>query len=210
MKQKIWNRGILLLVFVLLWGCASHQELTVGTLQKEQAVKLVKRDGTSETVVIKNRDANTITYISGADHQEHQIAVRDVVRVEPTDQVFDYQAYPISKAEIQKNKKSYNTWGYALGGAVLGGAAGLVVALPFWYADVGGIPPYFVAGAGAVAGSIYFAYRGKEKDRREAIERIRVEREAQRIIEEEKKRVEQLKKEREKLKKELEQKKETK
>ncbi len=206
MKRVFGSMMSVVLVVILLAGCGAQKELTVGTLQKRQAVKLVKRDGHTENVVIQNRDANTLTYVSEIDHQVHQIALKDVLRVEPTDKVFDDLAYPISEAEIRKNKTSYNTWGYALGGAVVGGAAGLLVGLPFWYADVDNIPPYFVAGAGAVAGSIYFAYKGQEKDRREAIERIRVEREAQRVIEQEKKKVEQLKQEKEKLQQQLNQK----
>ena len=48
-----------------------------------------------------------------------------------------------------------------------------MTALPFWYAEVGGVPPYFVAGAGAIVGSIFYALKGQDKDKMIAVEEIR-------------------------------------
>ena len=87
------------------------------------------------------------------------------------------------------------------------GAAGLAVGLPLWYADVDQVPPYFIAGATAVAGSIYFAFKGQNKDRENAIRQIRFtrlsEQELEKQVEDEKKKLDDLEKEKQKIQEQL-------
>lgn len=210
MNRHFGRIGLPFLALILIMGCSSSQLLSVDNLKSQQAVNVVKMDGTSEKVVIVRNTGKELVYVSATDHKEHRIALKDIRRVEPLNTYYDDLAYPISAAEIQKNKSSKNTWSYALGGAVIGGAGGLAIALPFWYADVGGIPPYFVAGAGAVAGSIYFGYVGQKKDKNLAIDKIRmfrkVERELQQKVQKEKEELDKLNREKQQLEKKLHQK----
>jgi hypothetical protein len=184
------------------WNCSSNN-LNLHQLDRDQSVKLFYKDGTVDNGVILKKDIENIHYVSEATHQEKISKLDDILRVERLKIVYDYKAYEISNAEIDKNKGTGNTWGYALGGAVIGAAAGIAVGLPLWYADIDQVPPYFLAGAGAVAASIYFAFKGQDKDKELAVKKIRYSRmsneELKRLLEEEKKQIEELEKQKQKL-----------
>lgn len=203
-----------LLILLLFWGCATAPIITPDTLKTNDSVRLVFKSGKNFRALILERNADKIKYVREVDHQTYTAELDTVVRVERIPVVLDYSGYPISPAEIDRTKGSRNTWGYAIGGSVIGAATGLVVALPLWYAEVDGIPPFFVSGAGAVVGSIYFAIRGQEKDKNDAITKIRLirehERKLQKELETEKAQIQKLQQEKEKLKEEIQKKKETK
>lgn len=192
-----------LFLILLLFSNCSQTGLRVQMLNRDQSVKLVMKDGTVDNGIVVKREAENIHYVSETTHQEKIVPVVDIIRVEKLGIVYDYKAYEISEAEINKNKGSRNTWGYALGGAVIGAATGIAIGLPLWYADIDQVPPYFIAGAGAVAGSIFFAFKGQDKDKELAIKKIRYSRmtdqEIQRQLEEERKRIEELKQQKQKL-----------
>jgi hypothetical protein len=210
MKNKLYI-SFILAVIILFSACSGSKYLTMKKVKTDQAVKIIYRDGKVANGIITEKSPEKVEYISEADHQSHSALREDILRIERLDVVYDLDANPISTAEIEKYKNNKNTWGYALGGAVIGGAAGLVVGLPFWYADVGNVPPYFTAGAGAVVGSILFAIRGQDKDKEEAVQKIRYVRKAEKNLEEEveqeKQRLQKIEEEKQKLKEELEKKK---
>jgi len=192
----------LLFAMLFSWSCSSNN-LNLQKLDRDHSVKLFYKDGTVDNGIILKKDKENIHYVSAATHQEKISRLDDVLRVEKLGIVYDYKAYEISDAEIDRNKGTGNTWGYALGGAVIGAAAGIVVGLPLWYADVDQVPPYFLAGAGAVAASIFFAFKGQDKDKELAVKTIRYSRmsdeELKKQLEEEKQHIEELKKEKQKL-----------
>jgi len=174
---KTYIRPLLMLLGAILFSqCSSSSSLTFQKAKQEQAAKFFYQDGTQDKGIILKKEANSLLYVSEANHEHQTVDNSTIRRMEKLEVVYDYQAYPISEAEIDKVKSSRNTWGYAIGGAVIGGAAGLAVGLPLWYAEVDQVPPYFFAGAGAVAGSIYFAFKGQDKDRENAIRQIRLTR----------------------------------
>ncbi len=197
----------LLISSFFFMGCGGNRVLTPQTLTRGDAVKLYLTDGAIDHGIIIRQEQNTIDFVSETDHKSRSIKTENIRRVERSENIFDYQAYPISKAEIIRNKNNHNTWGYAVGGAIIGAAAGIAIALPLWYAEVDDIPPYFWAGAGAVIGSIYFAFKGQDKDRREAIARIRYlrisDQKLKNEIEAEKKKLEEIEQEKSKLKEQI-------
>ncbi|MEJ2051743.1 MAG: hypothetical protein P8Y60_18280 [Calditrichota bacterium] len=206
MKNKLYI-SFILAVIILFSACSGSKYLNMKKVKTDLAVKIIYRDGKVANGIITEKSPEKVEYISEADHQSHSALREDILRIERLDVVYDLDANPISTAEIEKYKNNKNTWGYALGGAVIGGAAGLVVGLPFWYADVGNVPPYFTAGAGAVVGSILFAIRGQDKDKEEAVQKIRYVRKAEKNLEEEveqeKQRLQKIEEEKQKLKEEL-------
>ncbi|GAB4331601.1 MAG: hypothetical protein Kow0037_08350 [Calditrichia bacterium] len=211
---KVLGRLLVFLMAMFILGCATAPIITPDTLKSNDSVRLVFKSGKSFRAFILEKDADKVKYVRENDHKTYVAEMDSVVRVERIPVVLDYSAYPISPAEIDRTKGSRNTWGYAIGGSVIGAATGLVVALPLWYAEVDGIPPFFVSGAGAVVGSIYFALRGQEKDRTEAITKIRAirehERKLQKELENEKAQLQKLQQEKKKLKEQIEKKQETK
>lgn len=209
-KVRIGFYLVGILFLLQLMGCGAGGNLTVRQVKPGQAVKLTFMDGSTDRGVITERKNDELIYVSEADHQMRTVLIRKVRQVEPLKKYYDDMAYPISEAEIEKYKTNRNTWGYALGGAVIGGASGLVVALPLWLADVNGVPPYFVAGAGAVVGSIYFAFRGQEKDKEIAVQKIRylrrTDRKLQEELEKEKNRLQKIEEEKKQLMEKLKEK----
>ena len=202
MKVYLKMMGYLLFAAVFFGSCSSTT-MAVKDLDRDQSVRLFFKNGTADNGIILKKEMETIRFVSGETHQEENIRLDNILRVEKLKLVYDYKANEISEAEIDKNKGSGNTWGYALGGAVIGAAAGIAIGLPLWYAEVDQIPPYFIAGAAAVAGSIFFAFKGQDKDKELAVKKIRYSRisdqDIQKQLEEEQKQIEELKKQKEKL-----------
>lgn len=192
---------------ILFFQCSSSNNLTFQKAKQEQSAKIFYQDGTQDKGIILKKEGNTLLYVSEANHKRQTADNSTIRRMEKLEVVYDYQAYPISEAEIVKVKSNRNTWGYAIGGAVIGGAAGLAVGLPLWYAEVDQVPPYFIAGATAVAGSIYFAFKGQNKDRENAIRQIRLtrlsEEELEKQVADEKKKLDELEKEKQKIQEQL-------
>jgi hypothetical protein len=183
---------LILVIIVFFSSCSSTNTLTIREAKQNQAVKLFLTDGQTDNGIIINNDYTTLEYISGKTHEKHTVDYQDIMRIEKMDIVYDYQAYQISKAEIDKVKGNRSTWGYAIGGAVIGAAAGLAVGLPFW----DDVSPLIFSGTGAVLGSIFFAFKGQNKDKDNAIDQIRFirtsESDLQKQVDEEKKRLEEL------------------
>ncbi len=207
--MKKWKIFSILIITVSIFvnSCSGGKRITLQDTKNNQAVKIVYKDGSFDEGIIKEIGKEKIIFVSEEGHKPFEIEVNRIRRIEKLEKSYDDLAYSISGAEINKYKKNRNTWGYAIGGAVVGAAAGLVLGLPLWLADVDAIPPYFWSGAGAVAGSIFFAIRGQEKDKDIAIQRIRAIRKAERELEEEidkeKKQLEEIEQEKQKIKEKL-------
>ncbi len=191
LKSMVRGVAIIVLVGFLFQACAPGKQLFAPDVKKYSSVKIYTVDGnTLEGIVLKHK-GNEIIVVSEADHKPHTIQLKDIRRIERSDKIYDYHAYPISPAEIEKYKGNRNMWGYALGGAAISGLGGIVVALPFWRSEVISVPPYFVGGIAAVVGSIYFARKGMQKDYAQALEVVRYAHLRQRQLEEEKRKEEE-------------------
>lgn len=205
---KMYTRLLFITLGAIVFSqCSSSNTLTFQKAKQAQAAKIYYQDGKLDKGIILKKEGNSLLYVSETNHEQQTVDNSIIRRMEKLDVVYDYQAYPISEAEISKVKSNRNTWGYAIGGAVIGGAAGLAVGLPLWYADVDQVPPYFIAGATAVAGSIFFAFKGQNKDRENAIRQIRLSRlsegELEKQVEDEKKKLDELEKEKQKIQDQL-------
>jgi hypothetical protein len=208
MKTKLISvNSVSLSLLVLLMACGGGKNLLFQDVKDEQSVKIFYKDGSVDNGIVQKSADGIIEYVSDRDHEKHRRTYSDIRRIEKLKLSYDYSAYPISKAEINKVKDNRNTWGYAIGGVFIGAATGLAVGLPLWLADIDAIPPYFWAGAGAVAGSIFFAVKGQEKDKEMAVRKIRfirkTDREIEKEIEQEKEQLKEIQDEKEKLKEKL-------
>lgn len=205
-KQKRHIFLVYLLIIALLFGCSAPRYLEVGDIKKETSAKIYLSGGSVVEGLITARSDTGIAFVNEKDHQVQTFQLSDIRRIEKSAKNFDFQGNLISDAEIGQYKSSRNAWGYALGGAALGGLFGILVGLPFWYADTG-IPPYFVGGIGATASSIFFGIRGTQKDREIAVRTVRYLREGdtdlQKEKDEEERKLEELRKQQDELKKRI-------
>ncbi len=208
--KKMLRLPALLAALALFSQCGGSRYLSMEEVKKEQSVKLYLRNGKVEEGIVTGNSASELTLISAADHQSHTYTATEISRVEPSATYYDYQAYPISGAEIEKYKGSRNAWAYGVGGAVLGGLVGLAINYPIWVAN-DDPPPLLGAGIGAVVGSIYFATRGIKKDQQTAVRQVRYLRERENELEKEKQseeeRLREIERQKEELRKKLEEKK---
>lgn len=200
----------LLLAAFLFFQCGGSRYLALPEVKEDQSVKLFLKNGKVQEGIVKGQNGSELQMISASDHQPYTFSNAEISRIELSASHYDHRAYPISDAEIEKYKNTRNTWGYAIGGAVVGGLAGLAIGYPIWVAN-DNPPPLFIAGIGAVIGSIYFATRGIKKDQQAAVQKVRYLRDHEYALEEEKnaeqKRLDELNREKEELQKKLEEKK---
>lgn len=206
--MSFWkNFGFLTYLFIILiiTGCSTSRYINILDVREHASVKLYLSNGETHEGIITQKSDSVLTLISEKDHQPHFLKTSDIRQIQKSQNNYDFQANLISNAEIEKNRSNRNSWGYAIGGAVLGGVIGIVIDLPLWHANVG-IAPFFVGGITATAGSIYFGIHGTQKDREIAVEKVRYLRERKELenqkIEEER-RLDEIKKEAEELKKKI-------
>ena len=205
-KNQKFSISIYFLIILLLASCSTSRYMSPLDVKEETSVKIyMANEGTMEGLITQKTDSS-ITIISEKDHQTHVLDLNDIRQIEKSQNNFDLRGNQISDAEVEKYKSNRNSWGYAIGGAVLGGVVGILIDLPLWHADVG-IAPYFVGGIGATAGSIFFGVRGIQKDREMAVEKVRYLRERQNELEnemtEEQRQLAEIRKEAEELKKKI-------
>lgn len=194
-----------LFFILIITSCSTSRYINILDVKEYSSVKLYLSNGEKHEGIITQKTDSALTLISKQDHQPYVFKLDEVRQIQKSQNNYDLQATPISNAEIEKYKSNRNSWGYAIGGAVLGGVIGIVIDLPLWHANVG-IAPFFVGGVTATTGSIYFGFRGMHKDREMAIEKIRYLREQKELENqkmEEERRLEEIKKKAAELKKEL-------
>lgn len=199
-------QAILLILLIALFSqCSGPRYLSIPEVEKDQSVKIYLKNGQVQEGIVKEQSSSELQVISAADHEQYSLGASDISRIEASSTYYDRRGYPISSAEIQKNKKTRNTWGYAIGGAVVGGVVGLGIGYPIWVSN-DNPPPLFIAGIGAVLGSIYFATKGIKKDQQAAVEQVRFLRDHDYELEQAKKSEEEKLRELEKQKQELQKK----
>ncbi len=207
------SKGLLLFAvafLLLLGGCSSSPYLAVKETDPGRSVKIYFDDGSVDEVLVLRNTGKELTYVSASTHEEKTVSTKRVRKIVKIEKNFDYFGNPISQAEISKYKSNKYTWTYAIGGAVVGAAAGIAISYPFWVSGIDFIPPYFVGGVTGVASSIWFALKGQKKDQEMALEEIRYirkkEREMEEQLEKEKERLKKIEEEKRKLKEQLEKK----
>ena len=208
-KGRLDKLMLTLAVAVLFAGCAGSRNIRPNEVASEQEVKLFLNGGEIDEGIILQRDTDEILFVSMSNNEPRKIFISDIRNVNKSNKNFDYNANLISDAEIRKYRRNKNTWGYAVGGGIIGGLAGLAVGLPIWLAN-DNPPPLLAAGIGFVAGSIYYASRGVRRDHEAAVAKVRLLREEENSMEDrmhdEEAKLKALKEEKERLKQALDEK----
>ena len=95
----------MLLGVILFSQCSSSRNLTFQKAKLEQAAKIYYQDGTQDRGIILKKEGNTLLYVSEKNHERQTVDNSAIRRMEKLDIVYDYQAYPVSEAEIAKVKR---------------------------------------------------------------------------------------------------------
>jgi hypothetical protein len=173
-------------------------------------VVLVTRDGKSHEGLYIKSDNTQIIYIDNVTHQAEKLYPNDIRKIAKSNTIYDFEAKPITKVDINKQKRYSRTIGYTIGGFALGTGAGFGVAALL---ASSGVPLLYPMLAGALGGAYFFGVMGSESDREIAIKEIRDKRFAvskqrlQKELSETRQIIEKKQKEKEKILKEIEEKK---
>ncbi len=201
-------------VFVFT-GCSSNQSLLrINNIQEKQAVTITLNSGKIVSGEVGNVDEASITVIDEA-NKPVRVRKTDIHLIRGPKPELDMSGKVISEREIAKQKKNKNRYVFAASGGLLSlGVSFFTSSMLSRGLEGDSRDPIIYGGtaAGTLAGTILFYRMGAQKDRRDAINTIRIksgntlhnlrqEREHQKKLNEE---LEQLKKDRERQNREME------
>jgi len=209
MIRRTCISAVLILFSIIYFsGCGNHVLLKRNQLQKEQTVNIVLKSGEKHSGTISAIEGNTIT-ISDKNGVKKEIAKQNILNVHGPQPYYDSNGYLISEKDIAKNKSNDKFWLFTVSGGAL--SAGVSFFLSSMIARSQGEDtnaPVITTGtiSGTVIGGYLFSRLGKQKDRSNAIEKIRIARAGEKLnnVVEEKNKKEKLEREIEKLKSERE------
>jgi len=164
---------ISLFVITLLVSCASTRMIPIDRAEPGKTARVYMKSGEKFDALIFENQPENLVIISKEMHKKINVPKKLVKRIDYLDEYLDYNADPISNAEVNKYKGKKHSVTYTMGGFVLGGLTGVAVGLPLWYADTG-VKPLFTGGVGAILGGVYFGFKGKKQDEKRAVETIRI------------------------------------
>jgi len=194
--------------FFYFTGCSNQVLLNANKLQKEQTVNLELKSGEKISGTISAIDGNTITILD-KNNVTKDIQKQDILTINGPQPFYDSNGYLINEKEIIKNKTNDKFWLFTVSGSTL--SAGVSFFLSSMIARSQGEnsnAPIITTGTltGTVIGGFLFSRIGKQKDRTNAINHIRIARASAKLnaLDEEKDKKKQLEREIEKLKSERE------
>lgn len=224
-KMLFVKRCIPIVMAVLfLGGCAKRELIPLENVEKSNDVEIVLTSGEKITgTVIKDEPHQLVLYEDG--RMSIPIAKANILTVKRKPPVYDDFGKPISEPEIEKEMTHRNALIYGCGGGLLTTGGSFFVGALLANQSEGNANSTLAAttGIGGGVGTVLFTRAGMAKDRRDAIERIKRNRQLsveikqdvkpagennslQDQIMEEKQKQEDLRKERERLLRELEEK----
>ena len=81
-----------------------------------------------EGIVLK-RAGNMLYYVDSKTHKKDSINYADIRTIKESQSIYDFEGYPIPKADIKKEKGMKKTFTYGAGGLILGTAVGTAVGI---------------------------------------------------------------------------------
>jgi hypothetical protein len=222
------KRCIVAVIIVLfVGGCAKRELIPLEDVEKSNDVELVLKSGQKVAgTVIKDEPHQLVLYRDG--RMSVPIPKSDIQTIKRKPPVYDDFGKPISEPEIEKEMTHRNALIYGCGGGLLTIGGSFFIGSLLANESEGNADAILGAtvGLGGGAGTVLFTRAGMAKDRRDAIERVKRNRQLsveikqdakpageqkslQDQIIEEKQRQEDLRKERERLLRELEEKNQT-
>ena len=203
---------ILLFSFLMhLLSCGSTRTLSMEDPPIGESVIISLITGEKYTGVLLKKEGSLITYIDSASNKPETIDIKKIRTIEHSDTVYDLEGKIITESDISKERAVTKTFGYGLGGLVLGAAVGFGVGVIISSSEE--IPLIYPMGILGLAGGVYFGIKGYRSDREDAVDSIRRTRylkaqaELKKQLEEEQKKLKDQKIEKDKMMQELKKKK---
>jgi len=163
---------------LIINGCSSRILISKNGLQEHQTVRIELRTGESVKGEIVKNDRD-ILVIKDKRDRLWRAKKNDIVRISGPVPVYDYENKVITEQEISRNKKSKNTWYYALGGGLLSLGSSFFLGSMISRTGDGDLRDgeiWGVTAVGTAVGTFLFARRGAKRDRMMAIDNIREKR----------------------------------
>lgn len=192
--------GILVMSLI---SCSGKRTLNQDNPYTYSSVKVTLTGGQVKEGIVIKRQGNSLYYVDAQTHKKDSLDYREIVRIEESGYIYDFEGNPIPRADIKKEKGINKTLTYGAGGLILGTAAGTAVGISLIAAGVDLDVPISMAVFG-IAGAWMFGSKGSDRDFEDATEVVRKQRHKI-SMEERKRQIDQKKKELEQLKRKKEQ-----
>ncbi|RMH63070.1 MAG: hypothetical protein D6677_08220 [Calditrichaeota bacterium] len=164
---------VLLAVFaVLLSSCVGKRELTTEHPYSQASVVIHLKDGNQKKGIVLKKEKDTLIYVDADSHNKESVSYENIRELTEAPEIYDFEGYPIPRAEISAAKGWNSRLLYGGGGFVLGAAAGFGVGIGLVANGVEADPLISIVTLGLVSG-IYFGYKGNEVDYEDAAFAVR-------------------------------------
>ena len=209
MNKQLSYISAVLTIFTLFLGCSNQVALQKSNLQPEQVVTAKLTSGEQVTGTIADVTDQSVT-IYTQKNVNRKLELSQISELSGPAPVYDASGKIISEKEIARVKTNKRFWTYTLSGGLVSAGASFFLSSMIARSSSDDIDaPVTIAGtaAGTLVGGYLFSRWGKQKDREEAIDNIRLSRGSENLsgIEAEREKQEQLEKQLQRIKEERQQ-----
>lgn len=164
---------LLFVILSMVMACSSSRYVRFDQVKPERSVRLFTYQGKLYEGLVLEKTDQSLTLINASDGQKYTFSRKAIRQIQPSQKEHDFDGKPITDAELERYRSTRNTLGYAIGGMLIGGFAGLVVGYPLWATETVNVPPFFTGGVAAIISSLYYGNKGMKKDEWEAVQKVR-------------------------------------
>jgi len=203
MKRTFVTFLSIFLMFTFL-QCSGKRKLNPEKPYTQASVRILLHGNKAKEGIVLKRAGNLLYYVDSKTHKKDSINYADIKTIKESQSIYDFEGFPIPKADINKEKGMKKRISYGAGGLILGTAVGTAVGISLIAAGVDVPAPASMAVFG-IAGAWMFGAKGSDKDFEEATYQVRKQRykvrseKIKRIIKEEREKLEKSKRQKEQL-----------
>ncbi|MCD6115447.1 hypothetical protein J7K93_00390 [bacterium] len=176
MHRKIVAALFIFMGLMIMSGCAHWNEVMYNDLKQDNTARITLVSGETMNGTVKKIEPHQIVILK--DGRLHNISKSSIQSVKILPPVYDDLGNCISEYDIRKVKKNKNALIYGLGGGALSSGTSLFISSMLAGENATKSTVFGETAAGTAVGTFLFVKAGMAKDRKEAIEKIKQERQA--------------------------------